>query len=127
MKLILLSLLALFLISCGDKKSSSSSSGISSDPLKPSTVQGYLISTGGVEINGAYYQMASSLTSSEINQKIMMSGVQPTVLNGAYKYRARLTGAIFNPCNQQSTTYNPNYCTGGQSSNLFYVSDIQFY
>lgn len=128
MRFILFPILLILLVSCGgDKNSSGSSTSLSSNLSAPTTVEGYLYSNGTLEIAGGSYQMVSSLSGAQINQQIYSSGVQPIQMNGMQKYRARITGALYNPC-QQDQNYNPSACQqSGGRSNLFYVTAIQFY
>lgn len=129
MKILLILMLFVMMVSCGksNKSGGGATSVISTDPLRPSVVDGYLISNGTIEIGSSTYQMASSLTQNQINQKLYQSGIQPTVTNELARFRAHITGALINVCQQQTQYYNPQLCNGGQQSNVFLVSDLQFY
>lgn len=123
MKALTIFLMVLMLAACGKGKSNSSSSngGISSNYLSPSTVDGYLLANGQLIINNTPYQMASSLTSAQLNQQLASSGVRPIQMNGVSAYHARITGGLYNQCAQ----YNQS-CVGAVQSNVFYVTAVQF-
>jgi hypothetical protein len=126
MKPIIFPVLLILLISCGnDKKTSGGSSTLSSSLRQPSTVDGFFYQNGLLEIAGGTYQMVSSLSGTQINQQLLNSNTQPITANGSTKYRARLTGAIYNPC-QQGESYHSTLCQSASMVKYFYVTAIQF-
>ena len=131
MKFLMMFLMTLMLVACGNKdKSDGNSSGVSSNYLSPTTVEGYLLTNGTILINNTSYQMVTNLQQSQLNQQIQSSRVQPTMINGSYGYRARITGGLYNQCQQSNNSYGNQYgnqnCYSGSQSNLFYATAIQF-
>ena len=129
MKTLLLILLALTLtaVSCGDKdKGSSSNSGQFTDQL--SVKEGYINVSNQqapIEVGGTAYPVPNQQVMMMINQAIQMSGLQPQYINGAQKFRARITGRIYNPYN----AYNGGMTYPGQmpAQNILEITSIQVY
>lgn len=134
---ILLILMVFLAIACGkDNKSSGGGNGLSSNPYKQSTVTGYLWGDGRITVGSTTYQMMSNtLSNQQLNQQLMSSGIQPTYVNGVARFKARITGSIYNPCQQQyyqNTGYNQQPYYGGTQCNnqtgqrYFNVTAVQF-
>jgi hypothetical protein len=96
--LFLVVVLALGVVACGNKNSSSGpSSSFSSDPYKVSTVNGYLdINQPVVQVGNITYQVSQN-SYSVMNQAFSLArqqGIQPTMVNGSQKFKARITGSL---------------------------------
>ena len=96
--LFLVVVLALGVVACGNKNSSSgSSSSFSSDPYKVSTVNGYLdINQPVVQVGNITYQVSQN-SYGVMNQAFSLArqqGIQPTMVNGSQKFKARITGSL---------------------------------
>ncbi len=90
--------LALGVVACGNKNSSSgSSSSFSSDPYKVSTVNGYLdVNQPVVQVGNITYQVSQN-SYSIMNQAFSLAqqqGIQPTMVNGSQKFKAKITGSL---------------------------------
>lgn len=96
--LFLVVVLALGVVACGNKNSSSGpSASFSSDPYKVSTVNGYLdINQPVVQVGNITYQVSQN-SYSVMNQAFSLArqqGIQPTMVNGSQKFKARITGSL---------------------------------
>ena len=96
--LFLVVVLALGVVACGNKNSSSgSSSSFSSDPYKVSTVNGYLdVNQPVVQVGNITYQVSQN-SYGIMNQAFSLAqqqGIQPTLVNGSQKFKAKITGSL---------------------------------
>ena len=120
--LVLTSVLSLLITACGgkDNSSGSSSSSFSVDPNRTSTVTGYLSQQQPTfEVGATTYQLAqgSYPIINSAFQAAQQQGIQPVLINGAYKYRARITGSMLTQYTQQGYPQpqqqpQPQYNTG---------------
>jgi hypothetical protein len=94
-----LTLTTLFLfVACGkDEKSGASSNRFSTDPYKVSTVEGYVSRQQPIfEVSNQAYTLSQS-SYQIMNQAFQLAdqqGIQPQIINGTQKYRARITGSL---------------------------------
>jgi hypothetical protein len=103
--LFLVSALALGVVACGNKdKDGGSSNRFSSDPYKVTTVNGYLDTNQPIALVGnttysisqnSYQIMAQAF------QVAQQQGIQPVMVNGSQKFKARITGSLQTGYQQQ--------------------------
>jgi hypothetical protein len=109
--------LILSMISCGNKNQSSGS-GSSNNPYKVSTFEA-LINTqnGNVEIGSSVYIVSqqSYPVMSMAFQQAQNQGIMPMLYQGAYKYRAKITGSIGNTNQQYNQPMGSNIITVNQA------------
>lgn len=104
MKILFLTLALTLLISgCGNQNSnksggsgSSSNLQVSSNMQQPSTVDSYIVtgSSSYIEIGGRSYTVYDQNSIGAINNALSIArqqNIQPQIVNGLYKFRARLT------------------------------------
>jgi hypothetical protein len=110
-----LTITALFLfVACGkDEESGKSNSRFSTDPYKVSTVEGYVSRQQPIfEVSNQTYTLsqASYQIMTQAFQLADQQGIQPQVINGQQKYRARITGSLgtMNYPMQQNSYQYPN-------------------
>jgi hypothetical protein len=134
----LTSLFCLFLVmltfaSCGGKSGGGSGSGVFTSAL--TTQEGYYdLRTMYLEVGG------QSIPPSTQYQQVMMqaiqqaqySNVQPVMINGSSKYRARVTAQLSNGYNNYNTgynNYNPGYVNAGynQTAGTLNITSVLFY
>lgn len=134
---IALVIMSFTLVSCGgdDKDKSSSSSRFTSNL---STQTGYYnLSSQNLEIDGQMYSIQQYYQAIQpALQDAQMRNVQPKLVNGVYKLRAKVTARLMNysqPYNQQynSNTYYNQYQNGYNQQNynqgMLEIQNIQFY
>lgn len=84
--------------SCGKNNSENSSNrGLSTDPYRVSTFDGFVHAQSGmVEVSGGTYIVTqqSFQVMSMAFQQAMAQGIQPINVNGVFKFRARITGSL---------------------------------
>ena len=90
--------LALGVVACGNKNTSSgASTTFSSDPYQVSTVDGYLdMNQPVVQVGNITYQVSQN-SYTVMNQAFRLAqqqGIQPTLVNGSQKYKAKITGSM---------------------------------
>ncbi len=98
-----IALLSLGLGACGGKENSTGTSTFSADPYKVTTVSGYVPTQQPVfEAGGKVYQLSqqSYQIMSSAFQVAQQQGIQPTLIGGVYKYKARVTGSLAPSSNQ---------------------------
>ena len=90
--------LALGVVACGNKnKSSGASTTFSSDPYQVSTVDGYLdMNQPVVQVGNITYQVSqnSYTVMDQAFRLAQQQGIQPTLVNGSQKYKAKITGSM---------------------------------
>jgi hypothetical protein len=105
--LLLVTVMAFGVASCGNKDKDSSSSTFSSDPYKVSTVSGYLDTVQPIVIVGnttyqisqnSYQIMAQAFQRAQQAQP----PIQPAMVNGSYRYKAKITGSLASGYQQQA-------------------------
>lgn len=86
------------LMACGKKEDSNTSGQrFSTDPYKVSTVEGYVNPQQPIfETSGQTYQISqqSYQVMNQAFQLAQQQGIRPQLINGTYKYRARVTGSL---------------------------------
>jgi len=123
MKFILVVMVSVFdlgLVGCGNKDSSSSSNSISRDPYKVSSFEAQLdAQTGSVQVGTTHYTVSqqSIQVMMQAFQQAQMQGIQPTAVNGSYKFKVRITGYLTGGQQQyQQGGYQQPYQQGYQQS-----------
>jgi hypothetical protein len=113
--ILFLTITALFLfVACGkDEESGKSNQRFSSDPYKVSTVEGYVSRQQPIfEVSNQTYTLSQSSYQimTQAFQQADRDGIQPQIINGAQKYRARITGSLgtMNYPVQQNNYQYPN-------------------
>lgn len=125
--LLFITVLALGVVSCGNKdKDSSATTRLSSDPYRPSTVEGYLdVVQPTALIANVTYQISQN-SFPVMNQAwstAQQQGVQPVMINGSQKFKARITGSI-QTATQQTQPNQPNQQYPQQSGNILNVTQV---
>jgi hypothetical protein len=115
--LFLVTALALVVVACGNKdKDSGLSNHFSSDPYKVSTVEGYLDTNQPVAfIGNTTYQISqnSFQIMSQAFQVAQQQGIQPVMVNGSQRFKAKITGSLQTGYQQQG-----GYQQGSQTLNV---------
>ena len=106
--------------SCGKNNTESSSNrGLSTDPYRVSTFDGFVHAQSGmVEVSGGTYivtQQSYQIMSMAF-QQAMQQGIQPINVNGVLKFRARMTGSLM------SQNYGGYYPQSGYQPGLQQLS-----
>ena len=99
--------LALGVVACGNKNTSSgASTTFSSDPYQVSTVDGYLdMNQPVVQVGNITYQVSQN-SYTVMNQAFRLAqqqGIQPTLVNGSQKYKAKITGSLASQAGYQQS------------------------
>jgi hypothetical protein len=106
MTLFTLMILFISLAACGKKESGSNSShSFSSDPYKTTTLEALVnAQSGNVEVSGVSYSVSqqSIPVMMQAFQEAQRQGIQPTLVNGVYKFKIRITGYLANGYQQGS-------------------------
>ncbi|MBA2405043.1 MAG: hypothetical protein H0V66_09760 [Bdellovibrionales bacterium] len=118
--LLVVTTLALGVVSCGNKDKDSASSGRFTQAY---STQNALINTqsGAVEIGGTVYQVSqqSYQIMSQAFQQAQQQQIQPVLMNGVYKFKAKITGSLapvggYQAGYQQPNQQYPNQGVGNQ-------------
>lgn len=124
--LLTLFIFSLALVSCGGDKGKSSS-GTFSNSL--STQTGYYNpQTGVLEVGNQSYppnQQYATVMNQAISQA-QAQNIQPRLVNGVYKFRARITAQMMNYNTGYNTGYNSNYNSNYNTGTLN-ISSVVFY
>lgn len=122
--------MALTLVACGNKNSSGGSGGsLSMDKFSTGS---YWVneSTGAIEYGSAVYQPADQPSIMILSNAIELAkrnGLRSTMINGAYKWKFRMTAKIYNPYSNgygQQYPQQPQYPNQG-TSNLLQVQSAE--
>lgn len=131
--LIALTLMAVSFISCGGKDGGGGGSKSLSQLQagQAYTKNGYYnTQTQALEIDGVTYppSQAYSMVMNQAIQQAQAQNIQPVLISGVYKFRARIsgvgTGAV-NTYGQQNYPYNQSYNPYGQQQ--LQLTSVQFY
>ena len=131
--LLLITVMAFGVASCGNKNKDkdSSSSTLSSDPYRVSTVNGYLDTLQPiVTVGNTTYQISQN--SYQIMEQAFLRAqqtqppIQPTMVNGSYKYMARITGSLMSGYQQQAGVQS-GYPQQQQVGNTLNVTAAEIY
>lgn len=111
-----------FLVACGnDKKEGSSNNTFSTNPYQVSTVEGLInIQQPIIEVGSTSYQV-SQQSYQVINQAVHMAqqqGIQPVLVNGVQKYRAKITGSLGSTGTYQGGYYQQGGYQSGYQQNV---------
>lgn len=128
-------MMTFLIVSCGGKEKSKSNSGAFGNTL--TTQEGfYNLQTQSIEVGTMVYppNQQYATVMNQALQQAQMNRVQPVNINGAQKYRARITAMAAN-YQQPNTGYqqpNPGYnqpapYNPGMTQSTLNISNIQFY